>query len=169
MKPITTTLKEIRRHRPCQPGWQRLLSHLGKTKPDDEPLSLITILESNGFGHAIWCLRALPESEHWRVRLFTVACANQVKHLMTDERSLNALRVSKAYALGFASRIEFVTASEEAWDGAWGAAWHASWVADWTANWTADWEAARSKQETLFKAYFGSPLPKEHYIEQYTK
>src|SRR6056297_43935 len=105
MKPITTTLSEILTHNPSLQEWEKLLRYLGKTKPDDEPLALTTVLESNGLCDAVWCLRALPASEHWRVRLFAVACANQVKHLMTDERSLNALRVSKAYALGFASQI----------------------------------------------------------------
>jgi hypothetical protein len=34
---ITTTLNEIRRHGPLQDGWEKLLTHLGKTKADDEP------------------------------------------------------------------------------------------------------------------------------------
>lgn len=54
----TTTLAEIRAEGPCEDGWVKLLSHLGKTKADDEPLSLLTVLESNGFDDALWCLRA---------------------------------------------------------------------------------------------------------------
>jgi len=192
MKPITTTLNAIIRHAPCKDGWKKLLRYLGKTEADDEPLALTTVLESNGLDHAVWCLRALPESEQWRVRLFAVACAEQVKHLMTDERSLNALRVAEAYALGFATINELCAAEEEAWDAAWDAtldadkdaasgdaAWYAAWYVDyeaafWAARaaWAArvaDRDSARYKQETLFKAYFGSPLPKAHYIEQYTK
>lgn len=36
-----------------------LLEFLGKTGPDDDRLSLLTILESNGFEDAVWCLRAV--------------------------------------------------------------------------------------------------------------
>jgi len=187
MKPITTTLNAIRSHQPCRDGWKKLMRYLKKTEADNEPLSLMTVLKSNGLDHAVWCLRALPESEHWRVRLFTVACAEQVKHLMTDERSLNALRVAEAYALGFASQIELDAAEGEAAEavritsrGDWGAPREAARAAAWAAALSArawDWASeeaqskkeAQSKRETLFKAYFGSPLPKEHYIEQYTK
>lgn len=35
---ITTTLNRIRAHRPCEPGWHKLLAGLGETVPDDEPL-----------------------------------------------------------------------------------------------------------------------------------
>ena len=61
---ITTTLRAIRKHRPCQPGWENLLTNLGKTKADDEPLEMVRILESNGLEDALWCLRALGQEHH---------------------------------------------------------------------------------------------------------
>ena len=57
----TTTLNKIKKHRPCKEGWEKLLNHLGKTQADDEPLSFLTILESNGIDDALWCTRAAPE------------------------------------------------------------------------------------------------------------
>ena len=54
----TTTLAEIRAEGPCREGWEKLLAHLGKTKADDAPLSLLTVLNSNGLDDALWCLRA---------------------------------------------------------------------------------------------------------------
>ena len=53
----TTTLEEIRACDPCEDGWAQLLSYLGKASADDEPLDLLTILESNGLDDAIWCLQ----------------------------------------------------------------------------------------------------------------
>lgn len=53
---ITTTLAEIESHGPCKPGWKKCLKHLGKTKADDAPLPLTTILESNGFNDTLWVL-----------------------------------------------------------------------------------------------------------------
>ena len=56
---MRTTLSEIRKHQPCKDGWEQLLRHLNKTRPDDEPLPLETILDANGLGDALWCLRAV--------------------------------------------------------------------------------------------------------------
>ena len=56
---ITTTLRKIRQHDPCKEGWHTLLSYLGKTGADDDPLPLVTILQSNGLDDALWCLRTI--------------------------------------------------------------------------------------------------------------
>ena len=98
-KPITTTLNEIRKHAYGPAGWGRLLKHLGKTKADDEPLKLLTILESNGMSDCLWCARATHGHDRlWR--LYAVWCARQVQHLMTDQRSLDALDFAERWANG---------------------------------------------------------------------
>ncbi|MCA6423836.1 MAG: hypothetical protein IM568_13640, partial [Flavobacterium sp.] len=51
---MTTTLNKIKAHSPCKDGWDKLLNHLGKTHADDEPLSIATILQSNGIKDALW-------------------------------------------------------------------------------------------------------------------
>jgi len=56
---MTTTLREIEEYKPCGDGWKKLLKSLGKREADDEPLSLMHILESNGVKDAIWCLRCV--------------------------------------------------------------------------------------------------------------
>lgn len=66
------TLNLIREKSPRK-GWlEKLLAHLGKTKADDEPLSLFTVLESNGMECALWCLRAMPKEYESKIRL--LAC-----------------------------------------------------------------------------------------------
>lgn len=111
----TTTLNAIRAHEPCAYGWRKLLAHLDKTTADDEPLSLLTILDSNGLDDALWCMRAMPEHDkHWR--LFAVWCARQVQHLMTDQRSISALDVVERYARGDATDAELFAARAAAWD-----------------------------------------------------
>ena len=52
----TTTLNAIRAVSPCHDGWTKLLKHLGKTSADDEPLPLLTVLDSNGLDDALWVL-----------------------------------------------------------------------------------------------------------------
>ena len=153
-----TTLNAIRGHHPCAEGWRKLLAHLGKTKADDEPLPLLTILDANGLDDALWCMRAMPEHDkHWR--LYAVWCARQVQHLMTDQRSISALDVAERHARGDATDAELsaagAAARAAARDAAWAAAraaaraaaWDAwaAWAA-WDAAWDAAWAAARDAQ-----------------------
>jgi hypothetical protein len=84
---MTTTLNIIRSYRPCVTGWTKLLAYLGKTAADDEPLSLITILDSNGLNDAVWCLRTEPTPE--RTIQFALAVARRVEHLSTEAKTLN--------------------------------------------------------------------------------
>ena len=78
---MKVTLNEIRKHNPCAEGWEKLLTYLGKTKADDEPLSLLIILDSNGINDALWCLRAV-EGHDKEIRLFAVWCASHVQSIL---------------------------------------------------------------------------------------
>ena len=125
---MKTTLNKIREHNPCAGGWEKLLKYLGKTKADDEPLSIATILDSNGLDDAIWCLRAV-EGKDREVRLFAVWCARQVQHLMKDQRSIDVLDVAERYANGEATGDELEAAwnaARDAADAAWAAAYNAA-------------------------------------------
>jgi hypothetical protein len=57
MSKVTMSLNQIREFHPCESGWKTLLKALGKTSPDDEPIPLEFIIESNGIKDAIWCMR----------------------------------------------------------------------------------------------------------------
>ncbi|UOF82021.1 hypothetical protein [Caudoviricetes sp.] len=167
---LYTTLNKIREHHPCRDGWEKLLDHLNKTKADDEPLSFLTILESNGLNDALWCLRAAPEEWMPDCRMYAVWCAKQVEHLITDQRSKDALVVAQNHALGKATNKELVAARDAAWAAArdaWEAAsapasaaaardaWEAAraaWAAARAAAWEAAWEdaSARDAQKEMF-------------------
>jgi hypothetical protein len=127
---MNTTLNAIRKHHPCTDRWAKLLAHLGKTQADDEPLAITTILESNGLDDALWALRAVSGHDR-EIRLYAVWCARQVKHLMTDARSLAALDVAERYANCEATQAEL--------DSVW-AAGAAAWAATGNATW-AEWAA----------------------------
>ena len=76
----TTTLAAIRVASPCEPGWKKLLAALGKTKADNEPLDLLTILDSNGLDDALWVMSfAMPDDR--LARHFQAWCAEQVLHI----------------------------------------------------------------------------------------
>ena len=106
---MKTTLNKIRQHAPCSDGWKKLLKSLGKRESDDEPLSILTILESNGLDDALWALRAV-EGHDREIRLYAVWCARQVQHLMTDPRSVAAIDAAEAYANGTITTTQLVTA-----------------------------------------------------------
>jgi hypothetical protein len=144
-----TTLNKIRKHGPCAAGWAKLLRHLGKTQADDEPLALVTILDSNGLDDALWCLRACDGIDR-EARLYAVWCARQVQHLLTDPRSLTVLDVAERYAEGEATGEELTAASAAAW----AAASAAAWAAASAAASAAAWAAARAAQTAEFRRRF---------------
>ena len=122
----TTTLNKIKKHRPCGDGWEKLLTFLGKTEADDEPLSYLTILESNGLDDCLWAARA-DDSEDadkfWRL----LACDFAEHVNPTDTRSINAIAVARKFANG--------DATEEELEAAWAAAGEAA---------RAAWDEARA-------------------------
>ena len=154
---MKTTLNQIREYSPCESGWKKLLTHLGKTKADDESLSILTILESNGLDDAFWCLRAVNGRDR-EIRLYAVWCARQVQHLNTDPRVSACIDVAERFANGEATDEERAAARAAAGDAAraaagdaagaaaraaaWAAAGDAAWAAARAAAWDAAWAAA---------------------------
>ena len=129
-----TTLAKIRAAGPCEDGWQKLLKHLGKTKADDEPLPLLTILDSNGLDDALWCLR-VPSLE-WLSRHFQAWCAEQVLHHFEAERP-DDTRVRDQIAM---LRRDDATDAER------------------DAAWAAARDAARDAQERQLRAMIGGDV-----------
>lgn len=74
---MLTTLAEIKSHGPCMPGWKKLLRHLGKPGADDEPLGLLTVLDSKGIDDALWVLDQVEPGGRL-ARHFSAWCAGQV-------------------------------------------------------------------------------------------
>lgn len=168
-----TTLNKIRRCNPCQRGWGKLLTHLGKKSPDNEPLSLVVILQSNGLSDALWCLRAVDGYDR-EMRLFAVKCVRRVQYLFKDQRSLHALNVAEAYANGESCSVELAQARDAARQrarefGNWlnnseeGAAAAAAWAATWDypfeATMACDWirfdsESRFQEEKTFQKGLF---------------
>ncbi len=166
---MKTTLHKIRSHQPCTDGWKKLLQHLGKTEADDESLSLLTILDSNGLDNALWCLRAV-EGYDKEIRLYAVWCARQVQHLI--DNVLWCLRAVEGYdkkirlyAVWCARQVQhfmkdprslnaldvseafangLVTKEElaAAWSAVQGAAQDVAWSAAWSAAWAASGSVA---------------------------
>ena len=133
---MKTTLRKIRAARPCgmrlengqRVGYLKLRHYLGKGYSDDAPINIATIIDSNGLGDALWCLRAVDGYAR-EMRLYGVWCARRVQHLMKDPRSVSALDVAERYANGAASDVELAAAADAADAAAWAAADAAAWAA----------------------------------------
>jgi hypothetical protein len=143
-------LNKIRAQSPCGldpretplTGFCKLRTYLGDGFDPDAPVSIVTILDSNGLDDALWCLRAV-EGHDKELRLLAVRFARDVQHLMTDPRSLAALDVAERFANGEATEAELAAArdaakatADAAWD-ARAAAWAAA-AAAWAARDAAD-------------------------------
>ena len=142
---IYTTLKQIRSHSLCEDGYKKLVKSLGGVRKygEDTPLTFKQIYERNGYNDTLWCMRAVDEKWHPLWLHFACDCADDVRHLMTDERSKKAIDVARLYADGLASDDELMAARDAAWDAAWAAAWDAAWDAARAAARAAAWDAAR--------------------------
>ncbi len=132
----TTTLNLIRAAKPCEDVWRKLLGGLGKTQADDEPLTLLRVLDICGLDEALWVLSyAMPDDR--LARHFQAWCAERVLHLFEAERP-GDLRVREQIAM-----LRNDTAPDAARDAARDAAWAAAWDAARDAAWTAAQDAAR--------------------------
>ena len=118
-----TTLNKILKYHPCgretngDSGFSKLLKYLNKTKADDEPLSFITILESNGILDAIWCLRTLPNYD-LEVMEFKLKCARRVEHLDRSGTAKDCLDVLDRFIGGNATKDDLRDAAAYAADAA---------------------------------------------------
>ena len=173
MSKFSVTLPALRKAGACVDGYNRLvrtLQGLEFTCDDakrrnwlkfvhEDPVSIRTILDSNGIDDALWALRCIDNADDDKdVRLFAIWCARQVDQLMTDARSKTALDVAERHAHGLAtddaldaawaaaSAAADAAASAAVWDAAWAAASAAAWaaasVAASAAAWAAAWAAA---------------------------
>ena len=118
MYPLTTTTARIDACNPCSARRQRAAELLNITEPSDEPITYAQLLDVLGLDDALWCCRAEPDlAPIWR--RYAVWCVRQVRHLMTDQRSMDLLDVAERHASGAATDEEFdaawTVASAPAW------------------------------------------------------
>ena len=134
MSAVTITLRQIIEAHPCYDPVVRF-----GLEEMDQPIHFKKIVSMAGVEDAIWCFAAALPGHEALKRHFAVDCAERVRHLMDDPRSLAALEVARRHALGQATDEELTAA----WDAAWNAVWDAAWNAVWAAR-AAAWDAARA-------------------------
>ena len=120
MDAIYTTLAQIRDHAPCEDGWKKLYKNLGGIRKygKDTPVTFRQIYESNGYDDTLWCMRAVDPKWFSLWRHFACDCADDVRHLMKDERSHNAIDVARRHAEGLVTEESLSAARDAARDAA---------------------------------------------------
>ena len=156
---LTTTFDLLHKAEACSSRYRFLRESLKDVK-DDEPINLLTILETNGFDDALWALCATAENCDQVARLMAADFAEQVipiwKKYSQDKRPELAIKAARDFAEGRITRDELAAARDAAW-AAWAAAWAAR-AAAWAAG-AAAWaagaarDAARDKQKEIFISY----------------
>jgi hypothetical protein len=80
---------------------------------ENQKLSVLSELEKYGIYAALDLLKTFDGVEK-DYRMFGVWCVNQIKHLLSDQRSIHALEMSEKFANGIASEEELSLACEDA-------------------------------------------------------
>ena len=139
---MNTTLNKIKEHSPCSDGWKKLLANLGKSKADDETLSLMSILKSNGIEDAIWALKCFDYLDYC---LFLADIAESVLHIYEKKNESKAPREAiqaiRDYKAGKISRVELTDAA------------NAANTAAYTVNTDAAYSAYSSAYAAAYAAY----------------
>lgn len=146
----TFTIQDIRSWEPCYDPAKHL--------PENWVGTVIDILRHNTIPAAdkLWVVLREELIDAKTLRLFAVWCGRRVEHMLTDERSKNALTVAEKFANGIASQNELTAASAAARAAAWAgsaaardaaraasdAVWAAASDAAWAAASDAAWEAS---------------------------
>ena len=154
---VYTTLKKLREAGACEDRYAHLVEALeaeyavGTSYPDNKPIFLTTILDTNGLDDVLWIPERALSGDHIerRYRLFAVACCQEILHLMKDQRSRDAVRVAHLFAYGEATKKELAAACDAAWAAAGAtAAWSiardtAAWAIARDTAWATAWAIAR--------------------------
>jgi membrane protease subunit (stomatin/prohibitin family) len=148
----TFSIEDIRSWNPCYDPSRYLPESWSGTVID-----LLTV-EQIHVDDRVWVVLREYLIDDKTLRLFSVWCARQVQHLITDERSINAIDVAEKYVLGQCSQSELdaaraaaraaasAAAMDAAMDAARAAARAAARDAAWAAAMAAAWDAARDAQ-----------------------
>ena len=143
---LTTTFKLLRQHSACRPRYTFLREAL-KGIGDNEPINLLTILETNGLDDALWAMRATEQDCSKIGRLMAADFAESVLPIWTarypdDNRPALAIQAARDYAQGLISREVLNAAKAAAGAAAKAAAGAAARAAAWAAAWAAAGTAA---------------------------
>jgi hypothetical protein len=113
---MKTAFRKIKNCKPCESGWEQLISY-HKPSSLDEEISIEEIIKSNGLYDAIWALRAVDDTE--ALTLFFIDLAESVLHIYEkrfpgDTRVRDCIDACKKYIKGEISVKELIEKKNDA-------------------------------------------------------
>ncbi|MES2320148.1 MAG: hypothetical protein V4631_21945, partial [Pseudomonadota bacterium] len=145
---LTTTFNLLRSKGACTEGYRKLAKHLGGVEEygAEKEINLLTILDSNGFDDAVWCLKATVQDADVVKRLIACDFAESVLHIFEakrpgDDRPRKAIEAARGFAAGTVS-IEDMRKARAAAAAAAAAAYAYAYAADADAAAAAAYAAA---------------------------
>ena len=123
---LTTTFRKLRTAGACESRYKFLRTALKGVK-DDDPIDLLTILETNGLDDALWALQATEQNCDQIARLMAADFAEQVipavwQKYSQDKRPELAIKAARDFAHGRITREKRDAAGAAAWAAAGAAA-----------------------------------------------
>ena len=145
---LTTTFRKLRTAGACAGRYKFLRAAL-KGVEDDDPINLLTILETNGIDDALWALNATVENCDQVARLMAADFAETAlpiwrKHYPDDKRPELAIQAARDFAYARITAQQRDAAGAAAWAAAGDAAGDAARAAARDAAWDAARAAARA-------------------------
>ena len=83
----------------------KLMRYVGKLAPDDDPISIVTILESNGLQDALVCVDIVEGHEREK-RLHVLWCARAYQELVPEKEGANLVHAAEQYVRGLVTHAE---------------------------------------------------------------
>lgn len=114
---LTTSFSLLRQHGACESGYRKLAKALGGVDQYgvENPINVLTILETNGLDDCLWSLRATHQDADIISRLMAAQFAEAVLPIWErenpdDMRPRNAINAARDFACGKIDEAELATA-----------------------------------------------------------
>ena len=116
---LTTTFRLLRKANACEDSYRKLRKALEGVK-DNDPINLLTILDTLNLDDALWALRATQQNCDRVARLMAADFAAEVlpiwhKHDPSDNRPALAIQAAQGFANGLITAEQLAAADAAAW------------------------------------------------------
>ena len=138
----TTTLSEFHFKGACEKSTSKLMAYLGKTELDDDPITLLTILDSNGFRDALWALYAIPSFRQIHRQMMALWAEQYSEDLGVHIETLKQQDADQDEADEALNTVRLFIYRK-----VWTNAWDLDWDYDWASSLEVEWPTLVNEQE----------------------
>ena len=156
MSNYTTTLSEFHNQGADPQSLSKLMSHLGKSEIDDMPISLLAILDSNGFRDALWALSAIQSFKQIERQIMALWAEEYAEDLGGHISTLRQEGAEQGQVDEAIQAIKLFI-----WREVWSKAWDFDWDHDWATSLGSEWPEMVVRQEQQLRDVLTGSLDNE--------